>query len=177
MKRWNQLSYKQKLRLLGISVLPLLFLCYKFAFAKTVSEYKTYTLQNRHSLSADTTHVSFASLETKKIQIENILKEYELDTLSTNKNLITAVTGFCEENQLDLKEYKPINVADIDSIKLVTRSVVVEGDFIKCVQLVYALENEYQVGRVSSVNYKTYTDLKSKSTRLTCTIYIQNIIN
>jgi hypothetical protein len=173
----SNLTYKQKLKLLSIFILPILFICYKLAFANTIQEYKKYREYLNQNTSLNNSENSLSALNAKKQAIETFLKEYELDTLNTNKNLIAVVTNFCNENRLEFKEYKPLNIFHVQELPVFTRAVTVEGDFIKCLQLVYALENENPVGHVSSVQYKTYEDVQTKAVRLNCTLYIQNIVS
>jgi hypothetical protein len=173
----SNLTYKKKLKVLGILTIPILVVCYKLAFSNTILEYKKYKEYVTQNAGTNNSENSLTALNSKKAAIEALLKQYELDTLNTNKNLISVVTNFCNENRLDFKEYKPLNIFHVQELPVFTRAITVEGDFIKCLQLVYALENELQVGRVSSVQYKTYEDPQTKALRLTCTLYIQNIVS
>jgi len=165
------------LRLLGVSILPLLFVCYKLSVSKTIAEYKLYKTNLENELTISSANNSALSLEKRSQQISQFIKIYSLDTLNDNKSLLNFVTEFCNDNRLQLKEYKPLDVSKYDSISVLTRQVTVEGEFLNCLQLAYALENQINAGRVSAATYKSYIVPKDKTVRLNCTLYVQNVIN
>jgi hypothetical protein len=177
MKLLANLTYKQKLKLLAISILPVIIICYKLSIANTIAEYQTYKQYSNNHQSGDELNTSYQRLQEKNKRISQILERYKLDTVMASKNLLPVVTEICYDYHLQLKEFKPIGIAETDNMKLLTRTLTVEGDFFSCLNLVHALETQYQVGRVSSVGYKTYTDVKDKNLKLTCTLFVQNLID
>ncbi len=61
-------------------------------------------------------------------------------------------------------------------MRVLTRYVNVEGSYIGCLKLVYELETRWKAGRVSAVQFKSYTDVNKGETHLNCIIYIQNLV-
>jgi len=172
----NKLPYKQKLKWLGIVILPILLVCYNLAISNTLSEYKLYKQNKILAEDLRNSANGASSLLSRQEQITEYLKSYSLDTLNEKRNLLQIVTGFCNDNQLQLREYKPLEISESGGLKLLTRVVTIEGPFLNCVQMVYALETQYKAGRISSVYYKSYRNPNDKTVRLQCTIYVQNII-
>lgn len=171
------LSNKKKLKLLGFALVPVLFLCYKLAISKTITEYRTYKTNMVNEQQAGASMNAGTVLKNRQKELDLLLANYTLDTLNSNKSFLTVVSEFCRDNGLELREYKPMGVSPGNPVKFMTRSVTVEGPFINCLQLVYALETQYQAGRVSSVLYKSATDPKDESVSLSCTVFVQNLID
>ena len=167
---------KQKLKLLGLSIVPVLLICYKLAFTRTLEAYSEHRNHIQSQQVLDASFTSASMVAAKQGQINRFLSTFILDTADARKNLLFVVTSFCNENRLKLKEYKPLGTRMASGQKMVTRMVTVEGDFIKCLQFVYTLEKRMQVGRISSVYYKTFNNLKDHTIQLNCTIYVQNLV-
>jgi hypothetical protein len=176
MKKKARLPYKKKLKLLAWGLLPVLFICYKLAVSPTIMEYRLFTRNSGLLAGQNISSGDIATrLHSKHKQLDGILDRYMLDTVNQARNLLTIVTTVCNQNSLQLKEYKPLYINNTDSLKILTRMLTVEGKFSDCLQMVYALEKQYHAGRVSSVHYKTNKISGDKILQLLCTIYIQNI--
>lgn len=173
----KQYSYKQKLKMLVIAAVILLLLCYRFSVSRTIAEKRAYKEQKQAAGLQEGNVVSLQLLESKNRMLNKMLEQFVLDTLDESKNLLGIVSNYCNEHELDLKEYKPNPVNQADSLKILTRNITVEGSFRDCLQLVYNLETKYKAGRVSSVIYKSFEDPSTAKTYLNCTIYVQNIIS
>lgn len=176
MKKWTYLPYQKKLKFLGWAILPVLLICYKLAFARTIAEYRLYKQHSTVTEEMSTANGAANKLQAKNKQLDTLLHQYTLDTLHQNRNLLEIVSEFCHDYPLRLKDYKPLPVFKADSMTVLTRTLTVEGEFINCLYLVYALEQQYQAGRVSSVHYKTYEEPTDHTKQLLCTIYVQNIL-
>lgn len=174
---WAGISNKNKLKLLAAGGILLLIICYQFSVKRTIEEYKQYQQYVSNNQQQSATDQSFRQLEEKEKKIKGLFEQYALDTLDNTRNLLSIAGNFCQENDLTLKEYKPFPVSPADTIKILTRYVLVEGRYVDCLKLVHALETKYQAGKVNSVLFKSYTDMKTSKTYLQCGMYVQNLIN
>ena len=52
---------------------------------------------------------------------------------------------------------------------------MIGGNFSTLINLVYLLEQKYNLGKIASVNYQLKKDFKTKEMQLTATIFLQNI--
>jgi hypothetical protein len=172
----STLTYKQKLKLLGIASALFIILCYQFSIKKTMQEYLKYEqfedLNDNHSQ----TDINVQNLQLKNSKIDRLYKQFLLDTLQADKNLLSVASNYCKENNIQLKQYKPIYAPGNDSIKVLTMEIMIEGNYLKCLNLLYELETKKKLGKVSSAEFKSFIDNTDKKLKLDCTIYIQNII-
>lgn len=172
---FKNLSYKKKLRLLWIAALFMLLISYRFSISKTMDEYSSYK-QNKQLAASAVSENSIENLSLKNKMLDKVLEKFILDTLNDEKNLLQVIAPLCRDNNLRLKEYKPLAVTKPDSLKIFTRTLTLEGGFIDCVKLIYNLETKTNTGRVSSVLFKSYMGPGEAKPNLNCTIYVQNII-
>jgi hypothetical protein len=176
-KMFKEVPYRQKLKYLAIAALILFFVCYKLSVSKTISEYRTYHRLKNVETNAASNVTSLGLLQSKNSLLEKMINRYTLDTINASENLLGVAGLFCNENDLKITEYKPFPVIRTDSISTMLRSITVTGAFADCLQLIYHLETKANIGRVCSVNFKTFADGSTGNSLLACTIFIQNIIS
>jgi hypothetical protein len=150
----------------------MIILCYFFSLKETINQYGRYEDYLKNIELNGTLLKSDKGIVNQSIQ--SMLDPYLLDTLNPDKNLIHRIGEFCLDSSLTINEYKPIGSYDA-KMKLFTRNVIVQGSFSHCLDLIYYLEHDSQLGRVQAARFWSYTDLKDKTVRLYCSIYIQNI--
>jgi hypothetical protein len=170
------LTYRQKLKWLGAAAILALILCYELSVKNTVQEYVKYELANGPGNGPERPAYSAGELGTREARIGSLYNRYLLDTLSSDKNLLSITSNYCKTNHMQLKEYKAIGLAKTDSIQVLTRIVTVEGGFIPGLKLIYQLETGKNAGRISSAEFSANPDPRTKITKLDCTIYVQNLI-
>jgi len=173
---FKNITYRQKFQYLGIGTILVLIISYQLSISKTIRQYKIYKQYNSAVLSKNGDQNSLQMLQSRNTALDEILGRFILDTIDRSKNLLGVVGGFCAENDLKLKEYKPNPLVQIDPVNVITRSVTVEGTFINCLKFLHHLETGSSVGRVGSVLFKSYTDPGKNKTFLNCTVFVQNLI-
>jgi len=172
----KNLTYRQKLKWLGAGAVILVLICYQFSFSKTIKEYKTYKQYKSVSSNTLNDEAELNLLQSKNRMLDGILNKFLLDTLDETKSLLAVAGNFCNANNLQLKEYKPFPAIQADSIRTVVRSITVQGSFINCLRLLYHLETQSDIGRISSVNFKSFSAAGNSAMLLNCTVFIQNLI-
>ncbi len=173
----KNLSYRQKLKILPFAAVLSILICYKFGFVNTVKEHEKYSHQKKTAMFEKQLGYSFQMLNSREKKLNELLDGFVLDTLDNSKNLLSVATTWCRSNNLEIKEFKPYAYAVLDSMSIITQSLTVAGGFIDCLKLVNALETQFHTGKLSSVQYKSVRDPKTKTLELNCTLYIQNIDN
>lgn len=174
----DRFTYKQKLKGLGVVALLALLLCWQMALSKTIREYAAYrqSLEKVGGYPNGQSVTALQELRSREAAITVLYNRFLLDTLATEKNLLSIAGNFCKANDLRLKEYRPLARSLNDTIPVLTRVITVEGGFIRCLKFLFHLEKVTAAGRVSSVEFRSYKDTRDKVQRLECTIYVQNLL-
>jgi hypothetical protein len=172
----SKFSYKQKLKAIGLLSLLALVSCYRLSVSRTIEEYQKYHQDMAMTAGQAPDAASLSDLQTREDRVNELFTRYALDTLLPEKNLLSVASNYCKLHKLQLKEYRPYSLSHADSIPVLTRTITVGGAFVPCLRLLYELESSGQVGRVSGVDFKGYTDLQDKKPKMDCILYIQNLI-
>jgi hypothetical protein len=171
----QSMSYKQKIKWFWLVSIIVLFCCYVFAIKNTLVEYNQYKYNLAESINAMDLPGSLSSLKSRDQMLDQLFIKFRLDTLILDKNLLYVTSNYCKENSIKLKEYRPFSYTKKDGIGILTRIATVEGSFIPCLKLLYKIESEGKVGRITSTDFKSYIDPQDKKTKLNCTIFVQNL--
>jgi hypothetical protein len=170
----TNIPYKKRLTWLGLGYAVIIIFCLRFPIQKTIREQQLYHKNiSQISLSRQSNDQS-KDLKTKETTLTAILLKFKLDTLHRENSLLSVTSDYCNEHGLILKEYRPFSKSGKDSIDMLTRVVTIEASFIDCIKLIKDFETSKNVGRVCSVNFKSFTDPQDKKVKLNCTIFIQN---
>jgi hypothetical protein len=119
---------------------------------------------------------SLDELKARDNQLTGSYDRFFLDTVTADKNLLTIASRFSKDNDLRLNEYRMVALAKKEGRKVLTRLVRVEGAYIACLRLLYELEMRKNAGRVGSVEFRSYKDPATRTLKMECLIYVQNII-
>lgn len=171
---FTNLTYKKKIILMMAGFVVFLFIAW------SVSIKSTFELANQCSICEEQLEfVKDAPLKIASLQKEIDVKEQILGHSNAGvefqEHLLKQVTEFCQQNQLILREYPQVHNYIQQEYNIETNEIIVEGPFIKLLKLLYALEQEYKLGKVVSAKFMSKKDFKTNQMKLTLTIYVQNI--
>ena len=171
----KQVNYKTKNKiLLGIGLL-LLLIVYQLAIKKSIAAFSLNSSLKQQIEKAAGAPQKLALLEQQNLAYDAILANYKGNGSNTQQLLLSAVTGYCQENNLLLKEF-PKSIFKQESEYLVeTNYFVLEGGFINTLRLIHHLEQKNRIGKIASVNYQVKKDQRTQKDFLNATIYIQNV--
>lgn len=171
----DNLSYKQKTRLLLIAAVVALIVCYQLAISKTVNQYRTYK-QNKLTVQSGGSGAEIHGLKQKIELLDSLFHRYRFDSTDHQRNALSISANWFIKHDMQLQEYSSPLYSTIDSFPIVSRQLSFNGNFIDCLEFVYALETKYRPGRISTATFKTMRDALTKKEDLNCTLSIQNII-
>lgn len=169
------MSYKKKNILLIAGAFLFSIIIYYYAIEKTIDvingciEFKD---QLKIAENAPQKHLD---LIQKLDKVKGLLGNGGKFGVDVQQVLLEKISKFCSENNIILKDFpRPVTVQEQDFI-VETNIIVVEGDFIKLLKLVYQLEQIQRTGKVAAVHFIAKEDLKTKRLMLTASLYLQNI--
>jgi hypothetical protein len=169
------ISYKNKFYFLCGGFVIALFLVYHIALKSTFELKKQCSeLTTRLSL-VDNAPERIAGLENQISHLNTFLASGQQSVQSGKDLLLDAISRFCQKNMLVLREFPDEHVFVRNKFEISTSIVTVEGGFIKLLRLLYLLETNKSYGKISSADFYSYTDKKTKKNKLNLTIYVQTI--
>lgn len=173
---FNKLTWKQKNRVLLAGVAVLLWVVYALAIANTVAVKTNCDVQQAQLDSLEGAPEKLVQLQTQLARFSMLTGGRNDSVHDMHEQLLDFVTVYCNEHDLDLREFiQPVRYAQ-QEWTVETHPFTVDGDYIAIVQFIRALELS-SIGRVVSVDFHSKTDNKTKVQLLHATIYVQNISN
>ncbi len=172
---FKNLKYKRKVLYLSIGFIVFLFIAYSLTIKKTINAKRI----------CDRMEVKKESLKNAPLKIKQIKQELAVinnkigKDITENMDIQSAIldkTGkYCQKNGLILKSFPKTHYHKEKDYMIITNIIVMEGDFVKMLKLIYQFEQKFKLGKVISVKFNKEKDRISKRLKLYGTLYIQNI--
>lgn len=172
---FENLTYKRKNLLLGITAILLLFVVYSMGISKTLKAYHEYSESENKMKVAENAPQMAAQLEKELMLMNAKLGNQSTSGQNTAETLLSLITNYCQNNHAVLREFPQTTTANQGDMIIETNQFVVGGSFSTILKLVYILEQKNKVGKVASVKYQLKKDFKTKEMLLTASVFIQNI--
>ena len=171
----KNISYRNKNKYLLIFIFSGLFLIYFFAIKKTITcagecSYIENRLNSAPGISEKT-----AALLTKLKEFDKLMMIREDSSFTVQQELLGVVTKYCQTNQTILRDFPKSRIQKKNEFVIETNTFVLEGSFIKLLELVYLLEQKERIGKIASIDFKSAKDLRTKGMALSASIYLQKI--
>lgn len=115
------------------------------------------------------------AIKQKLLKIEQLIGNKNQEETNVHQLLLESITQYNQKKALVLQDFPQPFISSNNEYVTKTAKVTVEGDFINLLKLVYFLEQNYQIGKVVSVNFETTKELYKRKRELRSTIYIQDI--
>jgi len=173
----RQLSYKQKLQLLGAALVLALLLCYQLAIRQTIAVYRQYRQNYIPEEVLQQKLQNYDQLKKQESQLNQLFHTAQpTDSLNDEQLLLRDITGFSDQYHVHLKNYSPFNMYYYENMHVVTRIVAVEGGFHRILRFINDLESSKMPGRICATVFKSYEEPGSDTTRLSANLYLQQLI-
>lgn len=171
----DKLNSKNKLRLLGGTILLCLLLVYFLAIKETITlasecRVKEQKLQQSKGLNEKTALL--------RAQIKNLDRQTGGSTDTTHKVmdlLLDHITEFCNGTGCALKEIPSAVTAIRNGYRIESCFITLGGSYKQLLDLVYLLEQKKKTGgHIASIQFYTVKNNKLKKQELLLTLYIQH---
>jgi hypothetical protein len=135
----------------------LFFLCYQFAFKKTLAAWQTHQeLKNQIAQSTDLS-VQPDYLYRKNNNLKRILELYQADTIGFRNNSISNIAVIAEKENVKLSEV-PMQDPLLHTDEFIIQKLAFEGDFFSPTKTLNVLQITPGLGIVKSVIYQIVKD-------------------
>ncbi|OFX36398.1 MAG: hypothetical protein A2X08_14930 [Bacteroidetes bacterium GWA2_32_17] len=167
-------TYNKKVKLLAIGVVVMLFLSYYLSFRKTINIYMECSEYKNQLKNIQTAPSEILNVEQQLASIERSVGMNPDTSTDFQKILLEKVSEYCQKNNVVLTEFPETIYFKNQDFEVETNQVVIEGNFIKILTLVYNLEQKFRLGKIVSLRFASQKDYKTGSIKLFATLYFQN---
>lgn len=114
-------------------------------------------------------------LEKELTRMDAKIGNHNTRQINVNETLLSLITNYCQSHHAILHEFPEATYAENGSLIVETNQFMVGGDFATLLNLVYLLEQKYNLGKIAAVNYQLKKDFKTGKMQLTASVFLQNI--
>ncbi|PKP03993.1 MAG: hypothetical protein CVU11_06440 [Bacteroidetes bacterium HGW-Bacteroidetes-6] len=171
----QQITYKNRYRLLLAGIVVLAVIVYHFGFSKTIAMYQLKNELIDRSSEVEDAPQRISGLKQQVAAFESLISGNPSDTTETRNKIMNYVSRFCNDHNLTLSGFLPPVDVDRGTFILETNILEIEGDFSTILRLVYNMEMVWKPGKVVSVKFFTSEDLRTKTLKLFAHVYIQKV--
>ena len=172
---FRNLTYKRKYQLLIAIAILFLVLVYYFGIQKTINQYMEYNKLQVNYEEAKEAPQQLAAIKREMDQLNKLTNTMESSGESGQPELLEVITDFSKVNDLVIKDFPQTIEKNVDNYIIEQNKIVVAGDFLEVLKLVYLLEQEKAMGQVVSADFKMTLDKATKKRYLQTSFYIQKI--
>jgi hypothetical protein len=170
------MSYNKKNIILWCGIGLLLILSYKLALSKTINAIEESKELKLKIALADSLQYKINELNNSIKQVEFIALDKKTGGSEINQNLLSEISKYCQQNDINLREFPESNIIANENYDVMTSHFKVEGRYIGLVKLVNLLEKDKSIGKIISVRFRSFIEIRTKKKILEGTIYVQNIL-
>jgi hypothetical protein len=173
----KSLSDKYKFYILLAGFGLLLIICYQVAINGTVKIARQYRILKERAAIANDIPKKTAALNRQLNTLNSKYFSESENTQSGHEIILEKISRISSGNSVLVVGYPARHSFQTASVLVETHSALLRGRFTDLLKVIYALEVLEHTGRISSVEFFTETDRKTKSKQLFSRIYIQNYHN
>jgi len=171
----TDLTYKKKNLLLLVVAIIVALLIYSLAIKRTITAYTQFSVNKEKMEQAANAPAMTEQLEKELIRMDTKIGNHNTKNVNIDEALLSLLTDYCQSKQAVLREFPETTYTEDGDLQIETNQFMIGGNFSTLINLVYLLEQKYNLGKIVAVNYQLKKDFKTKEMQLTATIFLQNI--
>lgn len=164
-------SYKQRLLALLLGSIAFAFIAWWLSFGKSYQAYQDHRKMQRELAAAQNVDQEIAHYQ-KKLAAFN--QDSSMQGFSQTR-LFEILTDWTEQHRLNVVNMPEAIIVEEAGYQVFLNPIIIKGNFVDLVQLIYALEQEYRLGQVLNTDFKIEKNRESRKLELLAYIQLQNI--
>lgn len=162
-----------KNKILVISFLLGLILCYWLAFSETLALRKEYKELKAQQLISQNLPIQLSSLKQKNKHFDQLLNTYQISETSWQNTLLERIDRYAQLNALKILKVDAPHTITSNDLKISSYKLQLSGTFNDLLGLIYELESLNNLGQFSNVHFTKITEYRTKDTHLEVEFMIQ----
>tara|TARA_R110002033_G_scaffold66981_3_gene117993 strand:- start:36446 stop:36967 length:522 start_codon:yes stop_codon:yes gene_type:complete len=168
---FENFTYKQKLIGLGVVLLLLFFTANKRSFKATKNAY-----QQMKEVEAKVSYLKDLSLGSKELQNQvalynNLLGKQDIEASQVQQEILNFASKYAI---VDIDQLKETHLSESNGFHIITNQLVLEGDFLSLLEVVYAFEKKFNTSILVSINFLKEKNYQRKKDKLKVQLIFQN---
>ncbi|MDQ3191763.1 MAG: hypothetical protein M3Q58_09225 [Bacteroidota bacterium] len=171
----KQLTYKKRNLLLISGMVLFSIVIYISPIKKTIDLHTQCNELEEKLLLANNSSSQLSLLQKQLHEVEDIFGDKGETYNNYQQNLLEIISNYCSLNNVILREFPTPIILNEQEFSVETNVVVVDGSFSNILNLIYLLEQKKKTGKISSLQFNSKKNFKTKQLGLSASLYIQNV--
>ncbi len=168
---------KNKNRLLLLGFLLALLACYHLAFSKTIEVKKQLNSLTKQSVNFKNITKLSTNLYHREKYVDSVLKKNNFKNLSIQNNLLEFLNQQSQENKFLITDFIEPHDFIKDNATITSYQFTIKGDFNSLLGVVYSLEQNYNFGKITHINFEKKRDYRKRKDELLCFVVLENLFS
>lgn len=171
------MTQKNKNILLVIGLLLMLFVAYRYGFAKTFAVRKEVAALENQKQAYEAAPAQLAKLSNKEKQLNEILKKNNVEGNSLQNNILKTLHTLSNNGGFDIIAFEEPHIYQDEASQKTTTTYdfTIQGGYKSLIEVLYALEQKYSFGNVIHTNFEKKKNFRTGKRYLQCTVLLQRI--
>jgi len=158
-----------------LAFIVMLIVSYKLSISETVSSYKSVEELRIQAENSKTIGSRFNSLKRQEAYFDSILGANQIKSNSTQNNLLDFLNSQSEKKSFSITTFNEPHIIKNDLSKISSYSFKLSGSFNDILSVIYSLEQEYNFGKVSHLDFEKKKDYRKNRNYLECFVIIEGL--
>ncbi|MCB4797212.1 hypothetical protein [Neotamlana laminarinivorans] len=138
-----------------------LFLCYKFAFSKTINLVYTHEkLVQSETLFENTPHQIFL-LKQKQKYYDSLLTKYQLNEHSIQHSLLNTINRYADSHEFSIVEFNEPHITRDNNLTVKVFKFTLNGNYNSIMTLIYNIEQHTKLGEVINIHFEVKKNFRT----------------
>ena len=169
----KNITYRTKVKLLPVVILLVSALVYSLTISKTIQ-----LSRQLNGLEGQVERLGDAPLQIQmlKKRLKDIEGRIGNHSGKINREeIFHQLSNYCKQHQLILREFPEPHQIKMDNYGVDTYQLEVEGRYSNLLQMVYYLEKNIYLGKLSALHFLLKRDKRSREEYLTLSLFLQTV--
>lgn len=171
------MTQKNKNILLIIGFLLVLVLSYRMAFSRTLSAHREVNALEEETVTFENLAGMSATLNAREKFADSVLRKNNIRNSSIQNNLLELLNQESEEKHFTITEFNEPHEFTENGATITSYRFTLRGEFNVMQDVLYTLEQQYNFGKVSHVNFHKKRDYRKRKDYLLCTVIMESVLS
>jgi hypothetical protein len=171
------MTQRNKNILLILGFVAALLIAYQVAFSKTIAVKNEVKSLKEQSISFQDLANLSATLDQREKFADSVLKKNNIKNISIQNNLLEFLNQESTDNDFIISNFSEPHQIVADDTSIISYQFVLEGNFDDLLNVVYKLEQDYNFGKISHLNFKKKRDFRKRKDYLECFVIVEGLVS
>jgi Tfp pilus assembly protein PilO len=171
------MTQKTKNRLLLLAFLVILTIAYQLAFSKTFALRNEVNILRKQSDSFEGLANFSANLQQQEKFADSVLLNNNVKNISVQNNLLQYLNQSSIDKGFNISSFQEPHMILENGVNTTSYQFTIQGNFNDLLYTIYELEQNFNFGKIASLNFERKRDYRQGKDYLICFVVVESLIS